>query len=152
MLSVTEKAQAEIVRYFESNPVQPIRVFLNNSCCGAQLAMAIDEARSDDKTFDIAGIQYLVNVEFLAQAQPIEIDYAPQGFSITSRLELGGDCGGCGSSGNGCRWLEKSLNRGLYLSTRLERWPGTTVILPSRIGVSPTSPLKSAPTQEGRHI
>jgi Fe-S cluster assembly iron-binding protein IscA len=102
MLNITEKAQTEVARYFESNPVKPIRVFLDNGCCGAQLAMAIDEAKPDDKTFNVAGIDYLVNQEFLTQAQPIEIDYAPQGFKITSSLELGGDCGGCGSSGNCC--------------------------------------------------
>lgn len=102
MLRITEQAQAEVARYFESNPLKPIRVFLNNGCCGAQLAMAIDEARPDDKTFEFAGVQFLVNQEFLAQAQPIEIDYAAQGFSISSSLELGGECGGCGSSSSCC--------------------------------------------------
>jgi Fe-S cluster assembly iron-binding protein IscA len=102
MLTITEKAQAEVARYFESNTMKPIRVFLNNSCCGAQLAMALDEARPDDTSFEVAGVQYLVNEHFLAQAQPIEIDYESQGFKITSSLDLGGDCGGCGSAGTCC--------------------------------------------------
>jgi len=102
MLTITKKAQAELARYFESNAVKPIRVFLNNSCCGAQLAMALDEAKPDDHTFEVAGIQYLVNEHVLAQAKPIEIDFAPQGFRITSSLELGGECRGCGAAGTCC--------------------------------------------------
>lgn len=102
MLSITETAQAQVARYFESNTTQPIRIFLNNSCCGAQLAMALDAPKPEDETFEVAGIQYLVNQAFLAQAQPIEIDYDAQGFKLTSSLDLGGECAGCGSTGSCC--------------------------------------------------
>ena len=102
MLTITESAQTEVARYFESNAVKPIRVFLNNSCCGVQLAMALDEAKPDDETFEVGGIQYLVDENLLTKALPIEIDHTPQGFKITSSLDLGGGCGDCGSAGTCC--------------------------------------------------
>ena len=103
MLNVTEKAQEQIARYFEENEVKPIRIFLTNGCGGQQIMLALDELRPTDTTFEFAGIQYLVEKEFLAQAQPIEIDFIGQGFKVTSSLQLGGGgCGGCGSSESCC--------------------------------------------------
>ena len=102
MLNVTEKAQEQIARYFEENDVKPIRVFLNNSCSGQQIALALDERRPDDATFEFSGIEYLVDNAFLAQAQPIEIDFAEYGFKVSSSIELSSGCGGCGSSGSCC--------------------------------------------------
>ncbi len=102
MLNVTEKAQEEIAKYFEENAIKPIRVFIASSCSGQQIGLALDEARPEDAIYEFAGIQYLVEKAFLAQAQPIEIDFAGNGFKITSSLQLGeGGCGGCGSS-DGC--------------------------------------------------
>ena len=102
MLNVTEKAQEQIARYFEENDIKPIRVFLTSSCSGQQIALALDEIRPDDATFEFAGIQYLVDHAFLAQAQPIEIDFAGHGFKVSSSLQLTSGCGGCGSSESCC--------------------------------------------------
>ncbi len=101
MLNVTEKAQKQMANYFKENEIQPVRVFLANSCSGQQISMALDEAKPNDKTFVFAGVQYLVDKEFLKQAQPIEIDFAEYGFKVTSALQLESGCGGCGSS-RGC--------------------------------------------------
>lgn len=102
MLNVTEKAQEQIAKYFQENDIKPIRIFLNNSCSGQQIALALDERRPDDTTFEFAGIEYLVDNVFLAQAQPIEIDFAEYGFKVASSLQLTGGCGGCGSSESCC--------------------------------------------------
>ncbi len=102
MLNVTEQAQEQIANYFKENEIKPIRVFLTNGCGGRQIALALDAARSEDAVFEFAGVQYLVEKSFLAQAQPIEIDFAGHGFKVSSSLQLGGGCGGgCGSS-EGC--------------------------------------------------
>jgi len=102
MLNVTEHAQEQIANYFKDNELKPIRVFLSSGCGGRQIALALDAARPEDAVFEVAGVQYLVEKSFLAQAQPIEIDFAGHGFKISSSLQLGGGgCGGCGSS-EGC--------------------------------------------------
>jgi iron-sulfur cluster assembly protein len=102
MLTVTEKALEQIARYFDNHEIKPIRVFITSSCSGQQIALALDEARPDDVTFEFDGIQFLVNKNFLTQAQPIEIDFAVQGFKVSSALKLNAGCGGCGSSGTCC--------------------------------------------------
>ena len=102
MLNVTEKAQQQVAKYFEDNEVKPIRVFLTSACSGQQIVMALDEAKPNDKTFVFGGISYLVDKDFLIQAQPIEIDFAVHGFKVTSALQLDSGCGGCGSSSNCC--------------------------------------------------
>ena len=102
MLTVTEKAQQQIALYFEENDPKPIRVFLTSGCGGSQISLALDEPKPQDSTFEIAGVQYLVDKTLLEQAQPIEIDFSDQGFKVNSSLELGGGCGGCGSSSQCC--------------------------------------------------
>ena len=97
-----EIAPIQIARYFEDKGTQPIRVFLSSSCGGPQVGMALDNVRDDDTVFEIAGIQYLVNKTFLAQAQPIRIDFNNHGFIISSSIEQTGSCGGCGSSDACC--------------------------------------------------
>ncbi|MDA8138720.1 MAG: IscA/HesB family protein [Desulfobacteraceae bacterium] len=101
MLTVTEKAQEQIAKYFEVNEVKPIRIFLTSGCGGRQIALALDMVRPDDRTFEFAGIQYVVEKAFLTEAQPIEVDFAGHGFKVSSSLKLEGGCGGCGSS-EGC--------------------------------------------------
>jgi len=42
MLKVTEPAQTQIAEYFKSNQVKPVRIFLNQGCGGAQMALALE--------------------------------------------------------------------------------------------------------------
>ncbi len=105
MLEVTQSATDQIAEYFKGKQVSPIRIFLNDGgCCGPSLAMALDQARTDDKVFDIGGFKYLVDNDFLEHAKPIKVDFTQFGFKISSSLELGGGCSssGCGSKGCGC--------------------------------------------------
>jgi len=102
MLNVTPTAQKQVAFFFNENEIKPIRVFLTSGCGGSQIALALDEAKPNDRIFEYAGIQYLVDKAFLSQVQPIEIDFTDHGFKISSALELGGGCGGCGSSRTCC--------------------------------------------------
>ena len=102
MLTVTEKAQEQISAFFKGREAKPIRIFLTNGCGGPQIAMGLDEATDQDSVFEFSGIQYLVEKTLLDQAKPIEIDFGVDGFKITSSLELGAACGGCGSTSNCC--------------------------------------------------
>lgn len=103
MFSVTPAAQEQVAAYFEGKDVQPIRVFVHSGGCGGpMLAMAVDEVKDTDETFEIGGITYVIEKPLLAEGQPFEIDFSDMGFAVNSKLELGGGgCSGCSSSG-GC--------------------------------------------------
>jgi len=103
MFTVTETAQIEIARYFEKRSPAPIRVFLNSGGCGGpQLAMAVDEQKPEDTLFTIAGMAYVVETEFLNQAQPLVVDFKEVGFKISSSLKLSSGCSSCSSHGSCC--------------------------------------------------
>ncbi|WP_022661986.1 IscA/HesB family protein [Paucidesulfovibrio longus] len=103
MLNLTEAALSGLKKYFETNDVAPIRVFVAQSCSGASLALGLDEVRDGDKSFDFdGGIKVVMEEELLNDAQPVSIDMGPMGFSVDSSLEFpqGGGCG-CSSCGTG---------------------------------------------------
>ncbi|WP_300669960.1 IscA/HesB family protein [Desulfoluna sp.] len=103
MFTVTETARKEIARYFENRPAAPIRLFLNSGGCGGpQLAMAIDEKKESDTLFTLDGMDYVVDTEFLNQAQPLVVDFKEIGFKISSSLKLESGCSSCGSHGSCC--------------------------------------------------
>lgn len=104
MFDVTPEAITQIKAYFAENPIKPIRIFLHSGGCGGpQIAMAIDEANENDKTFKKEGFDFLVDKAFLVEAQPIKVDFQHTGFKITSAMVLPqGGCGGCGSSSSCC--------------------------------------------------
>lgn len=102
MLTVTEKAQEQVSAFFEDRETKPIRIFVTNGCGGPKIAMGLDDANDQDSVFEFSGIQYLVESTLLYQVQPIEIDFGVGGFKISSSLQPGVGCGGCGSSSNCC--------------------------------------------------
>ena len=89
MFTVTEKAQQQIAKYFEENEIKPIRVFPIDGCGGPQISMALDQQKTNDHAFEFGGFQFLVDKDFLAQAQPIKIDFTGNGFIITTPFEMG---------------------------------------------------------------
>ncbi|MGE4290930.1 MAG: IscA/HesB family protein [Desulfovibrio sp.] len=108
MLELTDAALTGLKKYFESNDMAPIRVFVAQSCSGASLALGLDEVRDGDKSFDFdGGIKVVMDAELLEGAQPVSIDMGPMGFAVSSSLEFpqGGGCGcpscGTGSCGDG---------------------------------------------------
>lgn len=102
MFTVTKNAQAQVAEYFKDKEKQPVRLFVNEGCGGARIAMALDIKRDTDMVYRVGDVEYLVDKELLKQAQPIEVDFIETGFRVTSELELGGGCAGCGSSGSCC--------------------------------------------------
>ena len=102
MFEVTEKA-SEMIKGFLKDKPDPsyIRVFLSQGgWSGPSLGMALDEPKDDDEVVKDNGFTFLINKELYDQAKPINVDFIDsgmgQGFSISSKLQLGG--GGCGSS------------------------------------------------------
>jgi iron-sulfur cluster assembly protein len=102
MFSVSEAAQAQLLDYFKDNEVKPVRVFLSNGCGGSHLSMALDEKRPMDAVYSFEGIEFVIEQALLDMAQPMAIDFGEQGFHISSQLELGSGCSGCGSSDHCC--------------------------------------------------
>ena len=101
MLEVTPAASEQIKEYFKDKQAMPIRVFLNSGGWGGpSLAMALDESKDTDKVFNVDGFDYVVDKEFLKEAQPIKVDFLDIGFKVTSSLVLDSSCGGCSSSGS----------------------------------------------------
>lgn len=64
--------------------------------------MALDESKDTDEKFEIDNFIYIVDKEFLAQAQPIKVDFLEVGFKVTSSLKLESACGSCSSTGSCC--------------------------------------------------
>jgi len=103
MFTVSEEAQKQIAEFFKTNEIKPIRIFLHQGCGGAQIGMVIDEKTDADMVLKVAGVEYVVEREFLKKAQPITVDFMGSGFRVSSNMELGGgECGGCGSSKSCC--------------------------------------------------
>jgi iron-sulfur cluster assembly protein len=99
MLKVTKKATDKIAEYFQDRDVKPIRIFLNSGGCGGpSTAMALDELKDTDEVFDIDGFQFVVDKEFLKEAEPIKVDFAHLGFQIDCAIEFEEGCSGCGTS------------------------------------------------------
>ncbi len=61
--------------------------------------MALDEPKDSDDNFEVKGLKFVVDKEFMGQAENIKIDFTGMGFALDSNLDLGG--GGCGSCGSG---------------------------------------------------
>ncbi|OQY08095.1 MAG: hypothetical protein B6I22_01795 [Desulfobacteraceae bacterium 4572_123] len=62
--------------------------------------MALDEPKDTDNTYEIDNFKYIVDKKFMEKAAPINVDFTNYGFKITSGIELGAGCSGCGSAGS----------------------------------------------------
>ena len=102
MFTVTPEAQQQIAEFFKEKEVRPVRIFLMQSCAGSQIGMTVDEKQDSDMVFKVGGFEYLVEKGLLKKAQPIEVDFLGTGFKVTSILEAGGGCSGCGTNGTCC--------------------------------------------------
>ncbi len=58
--------------------------------------MVLDEPNDSDEVFEINGFKFIANKDFLAEAQPIKIDFTGFGFSISSSIQLEQGCSSCG--------------------------------------------------------
>lgn len=63
--------------------------------------MVLDEPNEADEVFDVKGYKFIVNKDFLKEAQHITVDFSGIGFKIKSGVDIaagaGAACGSCGS-------------------------------------------------------
>lgn len=98
MLELTESAKNQLDKYFETQEKSPIRVYLASGCGGPMLALALDEQKSNDNTYDIMGFQFLVDKSLMDTVAPIKIDLTEAGFVINSSLKVDpSSCSSCSS-------------------------------------------------------
>ena len=94
MIEVTQKAQEKIDRYLQENSVQaPIRIQVAEGCCeGPYLAMAVDEFKEGDNSYQANGVIYVIAKDLIEQLGPLTIDFAEKDgmswFQITSENPL----------------------------------------------------------------
>ncbi len=65
--------------------------------------MALDEPKETDDVYDVKGFKFVVDKDFMKQAQIIKIDFTGMGFHLDSKIEFKpSQCGSCGSAGSCC--------------------------------------------------
>ncbi len=64
--------------------------------------MALDEPKETDDVYEVEGVKYVVDKEFLKQATPIKVDFKEVGFAISSNIDLGASCSSCSTEGSCC--------------------------------------------------
>ena len=97
MLEVTKSATDKIAEYFIDKEIKPIRVFLHGGgCAPSSLALDVSEPIATDYAFEIDGFKFIIDKDFLKEAEPILIDYHTRsGFHFASSLEFEDVCTTC---------------------------------------------------------
>ena len=99
MLEVTKSATDKIAEYFKDREVAPIRIFLSAGGCGLpSLALDLDEPNDTDNVFNIDGFQFIVDREFMKEAELIKVDFTRSGFQFYCSLEFEEGCSACATS------------------------------------------------------
>lgn len=102
MFEITDSALSKVAEVMKEMEVKPIRIFLQQGCGGASIALALDDRKESDHAFSAGDFTFVADSEFMEQAKYIKIDLMPTGFKIDSAMELGGGCGSCGTQGSCC--------------------------------------------------
>lgn len=98
MFEVSEAATKELLDYFKDKEPAPMRVFLKEkSCGGPRLVLGIDEQTEHDRVFEIQGLTYVVDKNFLNEIQPVKVDFINKMFQVTGSKDFGAGCAGCDS-------------------------------------------------------
>ena len=99
MLEVTKSAKDKIAEYLKDRKVTPIRIFLNaGGWGGPSLAMALDEPKDTDMVFNIDGFKYIVDKDFMREAESIKVDFSGFGFQFDCAIEFDQGCTACPTS------------------------------------------------------
>lgn len=107
MIEITDAAKTQVLEYFNGKEPTPIRIFLNSGGWGGpSLAMALDEPKDSDNTYDVKGLKFVADKKFMQDAKLIKIDFTGMGFHLDSKLEMSDSgCGSCGTKGSCCSWV-----------------------------------------------
>jgi iron-sulfur cluster assembly protein len=104
MLTVSNEATEALKNIMAERSLDsPVRIFAQNSCGGAQLALGVDEARETDHQVEFGGITFVIDKDLVDQTGAVSLNYvadaAVPGFAINSEkpLVVEGGCG-CGCS------------------------------------------------------
>ncbi len=104
MITLSDEAREELEEFFSAKEKSPIRVFMSRGCSGARLALALDPATEEDKTFTNNEFTFVINESLLDTTGAITINLTEMGFEVSSENPLpnvGGGCSGCPSA-SGC--------------------------------------------------
>jgi iron-sulfur cluster assembly protein len=101
MVEVTPQASEAIKSIMAEKSLEgTLRIFMQQGCGGAQLALGVDEVRPTDDSFEADGLTYVVDKELSAITGKLTLDYineaAQAGFTISSEKPLPAPEGGCG--------------------------------------------------------
>ena len=100
MFDVSPAARVKAAAFFKGRQVKPIRVYVSGSGGEKRLAIALDRVRTTDAIYEIDGVTYVINRDFLDMAQPVRIQYGPDGFEISAHIDLASAaCAGCKAAG-----------------------------------------------------
>ncbi len=100
MFDVTPAARSKAFAFFAGRQIQPIRIYVATDGAGRAFAMALDQVRAGDEVFEIEGVTWVINRDFLHKAQPVRIDAGPNGFEITAAIDPNaGACATCQAAG-----------------------------------------------------
>ena len=103
MLEITKSATDKIAELLKDREVAPIRIFLTSGGCGGpSLAMVLDEPKDTDDVFDIDGFTFIVDKEFMKEAEPIKVDFTRSGFQFDCAIEFEEGCSACETSSSCC--------------------------------------------------
>ncbi len=107
MVEVTPQASEAIKAIMAEKSLDgTLRIFLQQGCGGAQLALGVDELKPTDDSYEADGLTYVVDKELSEITGKLTLDYlneaAQAGFTISSEKPLPtpegeGGCG-CGCS------------------------------------------------------
>ena len=64
------------------------------------MAMALDEPKDTDNSYDVNGFKFIMDKDFDEKAQPVSIDFMGYGFKISSSIEFDASCSSCGTAGS----------------------------------------------------
>jgi Fe-S cluster assembly iron-binding protein IscA len=100
MFELSESARKELEAYFAGRERGTIRVYLApGGCCGPRLALGLDAAQDDDRTFSEGGFDFCINGGLLSTVGGIAVDLAYTGLTVTPSIPLSDGaapaCGGC---------------------------------------------------------
>ena len=107
MLEVTTTAQEQLGSYMKTNSLDsPIRVYLaEGGCSGAMLALALDETREGDATYEAGELTFVMEQGLKDMAGEVKVDFVEMngrsGFLVSSQNPLS-NCGGSPSCGGSC--------------------------------------------------
>ncbi len=100
MFSVSQEASARAASFFSGRRIQPVRIYVSTDGECKRFALALDQKRAGDAVYEIDGVTWLINAEFLRKAQPVRVDCGAEGFEITAAIDPNaGACATCKAAG-----------------------------------------------------